>query len=825
MDIKKTILISAAVCFGLTAAAVPARKGVRTFLQADGTEISLYLVGDEFQHTFATLDGLSVMRCDDGNFHYRTAAGVSGITAHNSSQRTEYENEFISLNVADISVSRVMNVPRTDGNRMAKRRMVMREQSQVPNSGSPRVPVLLLQYKDYKFKDSNPNQVFKEFFETGSTSARQYFVDQSNGKYTPEFDVYGPYTLSGNRSVYGGNDYYGDDKGVGRMVGEGCQGLNPQIDFSRYDNDGDGECDVVIVLYAGNGEASSYDEDCENAVWPCQWNLTSSDFGKSLTLDGTKVDKFAVFNELNGADMSRIDGIGTFCHEFSHCLGLPDFYDTEYGPHFGMGPWSLMDYGPYNNDGYTPIGYSAYEKSFMGWIDIEEGEENTQYTLPVFNSGSIQGDRAVRLTNPADPNEYFILENRACQGWDEYMPAEGLMISHVTYNRSAWSDNVVNNYDMQRMTLVPADGDLKLDKINYEGETYYTFNEESLLGDLWPYGDATELTDTSTPAVKLNSGRTLGKPVTEIVRNDDGTVSFWLMKAKAPSVAMPVNVRHKVESETSATVLWDAGDDTEVTYTVEVKTHRDITYELVISTDFTDAGHGWTASGFTETTDGGTRLGSSKQQGKLISPSFTTDSEGSVTVMFRANYYSGDESGVKVSLTDAGGNIIDTQTLQLTARPEDYKVLFNGRPETAVKVSFETVAQKKRLYMLSADIYTGDAMEMSAQRISEEIFARTLTGITGTSVTITDLPAKGVYDYRVKAVPTDAEAYTESNWSDTCQMDLSRDTTGMVLPGFDSAADEIWYTLQGIRLAGKPDVPGIFILMKDNSPVKVMIGK
>lgn len=823
MNFRKTILIGLAACVSLGAAAIPAKKGVRTFRQADGTIISVNLTGDEFFHTYTTTDGLAVSRSEDGNFHYRTPEGVSAVIAHDAGMRSVTELAFVNGNASRLSPAEVRKSLRArSGARKAPKRGVRMNASQVPSTGSPRVPVILVQYRDYKFKDSDPKATFTGFFSSGDVSAHQYFVDQSNGKYTPQFDVYGPYTLSGNRATYGGNDYYGDDRGVGKMVGEGCLGLDGQIDFSRYDNDGDGECDVVIVLYAGDGEASSYDEDAEDAVWPCQWDLASSDYGKSLTLDRTLVNKFAVFNELNGRDLSRIDGIGTFCHEFSHCLDLPDFYDTQYGPHFGMGPWSLMDYGSYNNDGYTPIGYSAYEKAFMGWIELEEGKENTFYNLPVLNQKSIGTDRAVRLTNPQDADEYYIIENRARQGWDSYMVSEGLLITHVTYSPTAWEHNEVNDYDLQRMTPVPADNNLKLESWTQYGETYYSFDEDDILGDLWPYGNATELTDTSLPAAKVNTGSFLGKPVTEITLNDDGTVSFWVMKAPLPAVSAPVNVAHNVESSTSATISWEAGDDTDVTYTVEVRKHRDITYELVSSTDFTVKNHGWATEGYTEVTADGVRLGSNKQLGAVTSPAFDTAADGLVTVAFNAKYYSGDESDLKVSLTDADNNVLDSQIITLTAQPADYTVLLEGEADTSSKVVFEITAKKKRAFIKSADIYTGDASEVAGKLAKAGDFSRTITGIAATSVLVSDLPANDVYDYRVKAVPTDGDSFSESPWSETRQFTLDG-STGVEENMTECPTDAVYFSLQGIRLSGVPSAPGIYIMRQGNKTRKVRV--
>jgi M6 family metalloprotease-like protein len=823
---KRLLPIGLIALISFCANAVPAKKGVRTFTQSDGSTISLLLVGDENFHVLTTTDGLAVSKGADGNYYYRTADSQTKIVAHNVEARNSAELSFINNNVENMSVQAVAKAAQSKGTvRKAPKRGVAQRTNTMLKSGSPKIPILLVQYSDYKFKDTDPAATFKSFYSEGSTSCHQYFYDQSNGKYSPQFDVYGPVTLSGTRATYGGNDNYGNDVGVGKMVAEACKLLDGSLDFSQYDCNGDNECDVVIVLYAGDGEASSYEDDAEDSVWPCQWYLSESDYGQYLTLDNTKVDKFAVFNELNGSDLTKIDGIGTFCHEFSHCLDLPDFYDTNYSGYFGMADWSLLDSGCYNNDGYTPIGYSAYEKSFMGWIDLTEGAENTQYTLPIFNQKNISTDVAIKLTNENDANEYYILENRARQGWDAYMPAEGMLITHVTYKASAWTGNEVNNYDLQRMTIIPADNNLKMNSYKYYGQTYYYADTTSLKGDLWPYGNAKELTNTSTPAAKVNTGTYMNKPVTEIVKNTDGTVSFWVMKTPLPSVGVPSNVSHVVNSSTSATIKWDAVDDADITYTVEVTKHKDIKYELVNSTNFNED-NSWTTSGVNSLSGGDKYLGSGKKTGYVISPQFTTNDEGIVTVIFNAKYYGTDKSSVKVSLLNgAGSSTIDTKTIALTDSYADYAVVFDGTANTAVKIKFETLAAGKRVYLYSADIYNGDASSLvetstTAARAASE--KKTFSGLTETSITVSDLEENGTYDYRVKAVPNDTEKYSESAWTEYGQFTLS-ESSAVTTPEIDNLMPTEYYNLQGVKLSGTPTVPGLYIIKTGSKTSKVLI--
>jgi len=528
-----SIALLFAVC--ATSDAVPAKRVLQQLKQSDGTTVTIMPIGDEWRHGFATTDGLTV-NLVNGNAYYCVAGKQSDVLAHDLADRSQAEQDFINANKQQMR----LDAQTSDAPRRVKAAAPMKA-TQVPTSGTPKVPILLVEYKDKAM--SNDSAAFVKHYTSGDKSVYQYFYDQSNGLYKPEFDVWGIYTLSGNRELYGGN-VNGQDQGVGTMVGEAVDmAAKAGVDFSQYDNDGDGYCDVVIVVYAGVGEAQASNTVPES-VWPCQWSLSSAKYysdGKGVrTYNNTKVDKFAVFNEVRGSRDSgtTLDGIGTFCHEFSHCLGLPDFYETTYDyGYYGMGNWSLMNSGCYNDEGDTPVGYSAYEKNFMGWIDLINPVPNTQYTLAAMNSGTAANDQAIKIVSDLNADEYFILENRKQQGWDEFIPDEGLLIHHYTYIASRWQANTVNNEAIQLATLMPADNSL-------------SESNENL--DCWPYTSGrlknTAFTNTSKPASTLNlnadgtlasstgGAGSLGKPVTEIVLNDDGTVTFWYDKGNTTAV-------------------------------------------------------------------------------------------------------------------------------------------------------------------------------------------------------------------------------------------------------------------------------------------------
>ena len=506
---KRTILSLIALSITAISWAVPAKRIKTTHLQSDGTTITVQLTGDERSHCYRTLDGMALTQASDGNFYYAS----SNVLAHNMSQRSAAEASFIAENASLLTGDR--NTPR----RTKAKAALKDDEPQVPHMGSPRIPIVLVGYNNLKLK-GNPEENFEKHFNTNEKSAYNYFADQSFGKFTPQFDILGVANLTQDRKVYGGNDYYGNDLGVGLMVGEACE-MFKDVDWTQYDNDGDGYVDVVIVLYAGTGEAQGGPSE---SVWPCQWDLYSSDYGKNLDMGEVIISKFAVFNELYGSSdkSSTIDGVGTFCHEFSHCLGLPDFYCTNSMSYYGMGSWSLMDYGCYNDNAYTPVGYTAYERDFFGWMQIEDAEPNSIITLSPVPAGG----KAYRIANDQDPtgNEYFIIENRKKAGWEEYMASDGLMVTHVDYDAKVWNANTVNNNGQrQRMTIVAADNKCSL------------YNEA---GDLYPYNGNNELTDSSTPAARVYTGegsvKRLHKPITGITKNNDGTITLRFMYEGIP---------------------------------------------------------------------------------------------------------------------------------------------------------------------------------------------------------------------------------------------------------------------------------------------------
>ena len=528
---KKFFILSVLFCCAMAAIAIPAKPGWHTITQSDGSTLKVQAVGNAFNNALLTADGLTVARGSDGDFYYTSSlTGLTAVRAHEAQKRTAAEKAFIQAQRGALQMQfQPYKLPASKGKLNA---VGSNASADVPAQGERRIPIILVEFQDKKF--NNTRERIIEAMLTGDESVGQYFHDQSNGVYQPVFDVYGIYCLSQDREYYGGHNGTTKDKGIGWLVTEACQlAADDGVSFQPYDTNGDRFCDVVIVIFAGVGEAQAKVYHPE-AIWPCNWTLDAAKYynrgGNGAFSPGAGdpyVNHFAVFNELYGSNDNgkTIDGIGTFVHEFGHCLGLPDLYDTAGNDNYGMGNWDVMCLGCYCNDGYTPVGYSAYEKVFMGWVDFIKPVANTYYTLTPWNQGNKETDQAVCITSDVNKNEYFILENRKRVGWDRYLPGVGILVTHITYSSSYWTNNKPNNDKVQLVTILPADNKL----------SQYT---ES--GDTWPNGNKRNLTDESSPATVLymnsygevtgNAGY-LGKPVTEMTINRDGTASFWYMKA------------------------------------------------------------------------------------------------------------------------------------------------------------------------------------------------------------------------------------------------------------------------------------------------------
>lgn len=571
---KKTTLLIVMLCAVLATMAIPARRATKTVKQSDGTTLVIQLTGDESFHYYRTTDGLPLVREANGDYSYAIlnedgSFESTRIIAHNvADRRPEEATKIAAIRDAglDIKISKIAaaRAQRYDAPRRRART--------IEPFGVINIPVILVQFSDYEFtyEQGDVIDLFNASDYTGPAnpftdatpgSLRQYYISQSDSVFTPNFVVSSIVTLDKTMSYYGGNNYKDEDKNPQQMIIDACLKLEGEMDFSIFDNDGDGEVEFLYCLYAGYSEAAGADEE---TIWPHQWYLSSQK--GAIYVDGVKIDCYACSSELSlNADYAdnygvNLTGIGSCCHEFSHCLGLPDFYDTKNdNPAFGMDYWDLMDYGCYNAEGYVPVGYSAYERDFMGWRNLPVLDTKGDYTLEALTAGG----HGYKIMNENNYNEYYILENRQQEGWDRYIFNSGMLITHVDYESSAWRYNTVNvDKDHQRYTIIPADGKATT---YYEAATAAEYRK-GLQGDIWPgITNNTELTDESTPAATVFKGGYMGKPITNI-KEENGIVSFSFMKTVPDT---PANVQILDVTDEGFTLLWDAVEDAKK-YSVEL---------------------------------------------------------------------------------------------------------------------------------------------------------------------------------------------------------------------------------------------------------------
>ena len=467
---RKILGIWICCAVAVSAMAAPARRIGQVRTLEDGTEKTVYQHGDEFFHYLTDEDGT-----------WLDEKTLLPLTAERRAKKEELRAE-----------SEVRRVQATTG---------------LDTLLAPRGAIILVSYPDLAFTSTQAEMrdwaMGENYTYNGATgSVHQYFFDQSWGQYDLQLDVYGPVTVSKEMAYYGQDgSKTGADQHADELVVEACQLAAAQgADFSPYDYNNDGKVDWVVVLFAGLGQN---DGGAANTIWPHQSDLSRT--GKAIQLNGKTVDHYCILNEIDGVTKVR-SGIGTFCHEFSHVMGLPDFYaTTQDASHRTLGSWDIMDYGSYNNNGNTPPNYSAYERWFMGWFQPRLVNQDASVILPpmVETAGAVymteNGDAISDILTPS-PNTFYMFENRKRTGWDKYLKGSGLMITKIKWSASKWKNNTVNNYA----------NSMGVDLIEARTNTSSSLDKST---DLYPVG-ATEFT--------MNTNY----QVTNIALTEEGVITF-----------------------------------------------------------------------------------------------------------------------------------------------------------------------------------------------------------------------------------------------------------------------------------------------------------
>ena len=496
--------------------------------------------------------------------------------------------------------------PETDAPRHGIRRIGSQASAALKAQGVKYVPVVLVSFSDIDFSvsdkvtrdgagnivsvtkgaDEEVNQFYRLFCNgtmdgqryTGHGSygsIRDYFVEQSDSIFQPIFEVIGPVKLDNASTYYGKNSGSTKDVNFSQFRDDALQkAMATYTEWSKFDNDANNTIDMVFFIYAGMAESNTKGK-YPDLIWPKEAQTATTINGNVVSVsaatcecrpqkwlnDTTETGEIIPIEVLE----TRTDGIGVFCHELSHALGLPDFYDTN-NVAFGMDIWSVMDYGEYANNGYYPVNYTAYERDFMGWRRLETLTDPSVITIPCFADGGT----GYKIVNPANANEYYVIENRQAKGWDKAVGSigHGLQVTHVDYDAECWRKNIVNTEkNHQRMTIIAANN-------RYVGTNAAKNSAEwqqTLRGNLYP-GDTgnTSLTDDSTPAATVFTGGKMGHPLCYIVENDDATVTVYFHALAAPPLeaekvdmdeiliswpAMPYAEKYVLESYLGETLL------------------------------------------------------------------------------------------------------------------------------------------------------------------------------------------------------------------------------------------------------------------------------
>ena len=507
--------------------------------QADGSVITVILRGDEHINWYTTLDGVLLVQGVDNNYYIGKVEKSGNLIAtkqlaHEALTRSQAERNLIAKQdkekffayvnkIAEESENAYNNSPLTRGP------IVDSGYGGVPyfpHTGSPKALVILAEFQDTTFTIQDTKKVFTNYLmneghfsdtrygqNQNYKGVRGYFKDCSYGQFTPFFDVVGPIKLPRKHAIYGA----GNDR-MDLLLADACATVDDLVDFAKYDANNDGIVDLVYIIYAGH--SANYRNNKVSNIWPKSGTVTISD-----TFDGKSIRRYGVSNELNGSDKTsknnkKINGIGLFCHEFSHTLGLPDIYayhtDAENQDDQGMEFWDLMDGGTGVRGGRVPASYLAWEREVMGWMNIDELKKDSS----IENLKSIDnGGKAYKIINPNNSNEYIVLQSMQKgawnQGWGDGTYGKGLLAYRVSYpfNKVNVFDYPNNEKGKPRVIPIPADGKILAGK----NATSYLEYVNQHNGDLYPYNRIDYIS-----GFKMFNGSILEKSIVNIKENDGG---------------------------------------------------------------------------------------------------------------------------------------------------------------------------------------------------------------------------------------------------------------------------------------------------------------
>ncbi|MBW4733736.1 M6 family metalloprotease domain-containing protein [Prevotella melaninogenica] len=564
--LKQLSLIVCLMLCSLTTWAAKAESIPVQVRQADGSVITVILRGDEHINWYTTLDGVLLVQGADNNYYIGKVEKSGNLIAtqqlaHEALTRSQAERNLIAKQdkekffayvnkVAEESENAYNNSPLTRGP------IVDTGYGGVPyfpHTGSPKALVILAEFQDTTFTIQDTKKVFTNYLmneghfsdtrygqNQNYKGVRGYFKDCSYGQFTPFFDVVGPIKLPRKHAIYGA----GNDR-MDLLLADACATVDDLVDFAKYDANNDGIVDLVYIIYAGH--SANYRNNKVSNIWPKSGTVTISD-----TFDGKSIRRYGVSNELNGSDKTsknnkKINGIGLFCHEFSHTLGLPDIYayrtPAEDQDDQGMEYWDIMDGGTGVRGGRVPASYLAWEREVMGWMNIDELKKDSS----IENLKSIDnGGKAYKIVNPNNSNEYIVLQSMQKgawnQGWGDGTYGKGLLAYRVSYpfNKVNVFDYPNNEKGKPRVIPIPADG--KILAAANAGGSLNTYIQQ-LNGDPYPYNGIDKINEFT-----MYDGTILKRSIYDIVENDVERQVSFKFKNNEPTAIQSLSI---VERSTS----------------------------------------------------------------------------------------------------------------------------------------------------------------------------------------------------------------------------------------------------------------------------------
>ena len=557
-QLKQLSLIACLMLCSLTTWAAKAESIPVQVRQADGSVITVILRGDEHINWYTTLDGVLLVQGTDNNYYIGKVEKSGNLIAtqqlaHEALTRSQAERNLIAKQdkekffayvnkIAEESENAYNNSPLTRGPIIDSGYGGV---PYFPHTGSPKALVILAEFQDTTFTIQDTKKVFTNYLMNEShfsdtrygqnqnyKGVRGYFKDCSYGQFTPIFDVVGPIKLPRKHAIYGA----GNDR-MDLLFTDACSAVDDSVDFTKYDANNDGIVDLVYIIYAGH--SANYRNNKVSNIWPKSGTITISN-----KFDGKSIRRYGVSNELNGSDQTsknnkKINGIGLFCHEFSHTLGLPDIYaldeEAKNQDDQGMELWDLMDGGTEVRGGRVPASYLAWEREVMGWMKIDELKGNCD----IENLKSIDnGGKAYKMVNPKNSNEYIVLQSIQKgpwnQGWGDGTYGKGLLAYRVSYpfNKVNVFDFPNNEKAKPRVIPIPADG--KILAAANAGGSLNTYVQQ-LNGDLYPYNGINKI-----DKFKMYDGTILKWSIFDIIENDaERHVSFKFINNEPTAIQSP----------------------------------------------------------------------------------------------------------------------------------------------------------------------------------------------------------------------------------------------------------------------------------------------